>query len=48
MINYYFNALVDDSINIKGHGLSIYIKVDNHQLLFDTKQTDLYLIKLKK
>jgi 7,8-dihydropterin-6-yl-methyl-4-(beta-D-ribofuranosyl)aminobenzene 5'-phosphate synthase len=48
MINSYFNVLVDDSINIKEHGLSIYIKVGDYQLLFDTGQTDCYLVELKK
>lgn len=44
----YFNVLVDDALNIKEHGLSIYLKIGDYRLLFDTGQSNHYIFELDK
>lgn len=44
----YFHVLVDDALNIKEHGLSIYLKIGDYNLLFDTGQSNHYIFELEK
>ncbi len=42
------NVLVDDFIDEKEHGLSIYIEASGKKILFDTAQTNNFLVKMEK